>query len=365
MVSWLRGDGRSDTGAQVSAAEVQLRHPCRGRRAFATSSRSRVTSRRAGAGAESEIPPAWYEAPVFYFSNPASVQGPGQPVQRPAVDADARLRARDRGRDRRGRRDRRLHADERLERRDVQAQEMTVGLGPAKGKDFATSLGPWLVTPDELPMADGRLDLEATVSVNGEELSRTSAAEQHWSWEELARPRCARHHPRAGRRPGLRHAQRWLPARARAACRRALARAGRRGRDRGRGPRRARGRDRVTRHRHSTGRSNKRREDDLGLGSGDARRVAEALERLFQCSVSRAWRWRIALASPATVWAAATSGWRPAAARISDGRHPPLAEERDDGVGGPAEGDVVENRGVALNHAGLLEPVDPALHRGG
>ncbi len=42
--------------------------------------------------------------------------------------------------------------------RDVQAQEMTVGLGPAKGKDFATSLGPWLVTPDELPTIDGRLD---------------------------------------------------------------------------------------------------------------------------------------------------------------------------------------------------------------
>ena len=37
-----------------------------------------------------------------------------------------------------------------------------------------------------------------------------------------------------------------------------------------------------------------------------------------RCWVSRAWRWRIALASPATVWAEATSGWRPAAARISD-----------------------------------------------
>jgi len=70
--------------------------------------------------------------------------------------------------------------------RDVQAQEMTVGLGPAKGKDFATSLGPWLVTPNELPMADGRLAVEATVTVNGDVLSRTSAAEQHWSWAELA-----------------------------------------------------------------------------------------------------------------------------------------------------------------------------------
>ena len=62
---------------------------------------------------------------------------------------------------------------------------MTVGLGPAKGKDFALSLGPWLVTPDELPYEEGRLEVEATVRVNGDELSRTSAADQHWSWPEL------------------------------------------------------------------------------------------------------------------------------------------------------------------------------------
>jgi 2-keto-4-pentenoate hydratase/2-oxohepta-3-ene-1,7-dioic acid hydratase in catechol pathway len=62
---------------------------------------------------------------------------------------------------------------------------MTVGLGPAKGKDFAISLGPWLVTPDELPYENGRLRLEASVTLNGEQLARSSAAEQHWSWPEL------------------------------------------------------------------------------------------------------------------------------------------------------------------------------------
>ena len=62
---------------------------------------------------------------------------------------------------------------------------MTVMLGPHKGKDFATSIGPWIVTPDELPYEDGRLDVEATVSVNGRELSRTNAAEQHWPWPSL------------------------------------------------------------------------------------------------------------------------------------------------------------------------------------
>ena len=69
--------------------------------------------------------------------------------------------------------------------RDVQAGEMVVGLGPAKAKDFATSLGPWLVTPDELPYTEGRLVLEAVVEVNGEELSRCHADEQHFTWPEI------------------------------------------------------------------------------------------------------------------------------------------------------------------------------------
>ena len=41
------------------------------------------------------------------------------------------------------------------------------------------------MTPDELPYDDGRLHVEASVSVDGVELSRTSAAEQHWSWEQV------------------------------------------------------------------------------------------------------------------------------------------------------------------------------------
>ena len=69
--------------------------------------------------------------------------------------------------------------------RDVQAREVTVGLGPHKAKDFATTIGPWLVTPDALPYEDGRLRLEATASVNGRELSRCDASEQHFGWPEL------------------------------------------------------------------------------------------------------------------------------------------------------------------------------------
>jgi fumarylacetoacetate (FAA) hydrolase len=62
---------------------------------------------------------------------------------------------------------------------------MTVGLGPAKGKDFATTIGPWLATPDELPITDGRLQIEARATLNGEPLTSTTAAEQHWTWPQL------------------------------------------------------------------------------------------------------------------------------------------------------------------------------------
>ena len=61
--------------------------------------------------------------------------------------------------------------------RDVQMLEMKMNLGPAKGKDFATSLGPWLVTPDELAPyrqgsgADTRYALEMTCTVNGRQYS--------------------------------------------------------------------------------------------------------------------------------------------------------------------------------------------------
>jgi 2-keto-4-pentenoate hydratase/2-oxohepta-3-ene-1,7-dioic acid hydratase in catechol pathway len=65
--------------------------------------------------------------------------------------------------------------------RDVQAREMTAGFGPAKGKDFATALGPWITTLDEVDLTD----LEMLARVNGEEWSRGSTSSLMWSVEEL------------------------------------------------------------------------------------------------------------------------------------------------------------------------------------
>ena len=73
--------------------------------------------------------------------------------------------------------------------RDLQRDETTVRLGPAKGKDFASSIGPWLVTPDELASArqDGATgpDLAMTASVNGVETSRGTWSAAQFSFGEM------------------------------------------------------------------------------------------------------------------------------------------------------------------------------------
>jgi fumarylacetoacetate (FAA) hydrolase len=84
--------------------------------------------------------------------------------------------------------------------RDLQREETTVRLGPAKGKDFASSFGPWLVTPDEL--ADARqgtgYDLAMTAEVNGAETSRGRWSDAQFSFGEMLARASADAHLRAG-----------------------------------------------------------------------------------------------------------------------------------------------------------------------
>ena len=72
---------------------------------------------------------------------------------------------------------------------------MQVRLGPAKGKDFATTLGPWIVTADELEPhrdADGFLDLRLPVAVNGVEIGRDLLSNMGWTFEDDDRLRLPR-----------------------------------------------------------------------------------------------------------------------------------------------------------------------------
>jgi fumarylacetoacetate (FAA) hydrolase len=144
-----------------------------------------------------DVPKAWYQIPVFYYCHPGSVYGPDAdvPAPRGTRQLDFELEYAcvigKAGRD--------IPADEAeahiagylilndWSARDIQQQEMGVGLGPAKGKDFANSLGPWLVTPDELAdvKRDGRHDLAMVARVNGVEISRGNARDIHWTFAQM------------------------------------------------------------------------------------------------------------------------------------------------------------------------------------
>jgi fumarylacetoacetate (FAA) hydrolase len=138
-----------------------------------------VATTRANRG--SAVPPEWYRIPVFYFTNPAAIHGPDQVIPYPRgttqLDYELEVAAV-------------IGAGGRIagftvlndwSARDLQYAETRVGLGPAKGKDFATSLGPFLVTPDEF---DG-LRAVMTARVNGEERSRGDLADLYYGWDRL------------------------------------------------------------------------------------------------------------------------------------------------------------------------------------
>jgi 2-keto-4-pentenoate hydratase/2-oxohepta-3-ene-1,7-dioic acid hydratase in catechol pathway len=146
---------------------------------------------------DGSVPAHWYEAPVFYFMNPHTVIGGNANVNAPAYT---------------GALDYELEVAVILKKpavnvtpeqasdyiagycilndwsaRDVQLKEMSVGLGPSKGKDFATTLGPWITTPDELEQyRDGdRYALDMSVSVNGVRIGGDNLKNMGWSFEQM------------------------------------------------------------------------------------------------------------------------------------------------------------------------------------
>lgn len=144
-----------------------------------------------------EVPPEWYELPAFYFSNPNALVGHEARVCAPAgseeLDYELELGIVI------GRGGRDIAAALAWEHvfgftiindfsaRDLQRKEMSIGLGPAKGKDFATAVGPWLVPRAEFAdrITGEKLALEMTARVDGRELSRGNVAALHHSIPQL------------------------------------------------------------------------------------------------------------------------------------------------------------------------------------
>jgi fumarylacetoacetate (FAA) hydrolase len=181
LQSFFTGGGTARRHAEFALADVDFRAPVldppsvRDFYAF----EQHVKTARALRG--QDVPQQWYEIPVFYFSNPSAIYGPEQDVPYPdgtrELDYELEVAA--------------VIGGEGTiagftvmndwSARDLQRAEMKVGLGPAKGKDFATSLGPIVVTPDEFDGTSGTM----IARVNGEERSRGELGDMHHPWRAI------------------------------------------------------------------------------------------------------------------------------------------------------------------------------------
>jgi fumarylacetoacetate (FAA) hydrolase len=153
--------------------------------------------------------PEFDQYPIFYFTNHNAIQGPGEIVCMPdhfqKLDFELEVAVVI------GKKGRNITAAEAdsyiagymimndMSARTLQMEEMLLNLGPAKGKDFSTVIGPWLVTPDELEPykvaakpnhVGNNYNLKMSCSVNGIEVSSGNMADMDWTFAEIIE-RCA------------------------------------------------------------------------------------------------------------------------------------------------------------------------------
>ena len=198
-----RGASLQRDGEHVALSSVQLKaplHPPSIRKLVAFEEHVEGVMR--SVSGETVIAAQWYEAPTFYFGNPHTLRATGEAISAPSgntmLDFELEVAAvigtveGTDGRD--------LSAAAAADAifgytifndwsaRDLQRREMRVNLGPCKGKDFATTLGPWIVTADEFrcePDADGFLPLAMSVSMNGVPFGTDLLSSMSWPFAEL------------------------------------------------------------------------------------------------------------------------------------------------------------------------------------
>jgi 2-keto-4-pentenoate hydratase/2-oxohepta-3-ene-1,7-dioic acid hydratase in catechol pathway len=155
----------------------------------------------AGVEGKSHVAPEWYEAPTFYFTNPHTISGPDdvlRPPETERLDFELELAVVIGGVAGSGG----VNLDSETavphifgytimndwSARDLQAREMKVRLGPAKGKDFGMTLGPWIVTADELDAYrddEGFLAVRAEAYVNGALIGDDLVSNAGWPFPEF------------------------------------------------------------------------------------------------------------------------------------------------------------------------------------
>jgi fumarylacetoacetate (FAA) hydrolase len=197
-------EGRIDPDDGVPIASVEILPPvpfpssCRDAYAFREHVASARRNRRL------EMIPEFDQFPVFYFTNHHSIKGPGEVVCMPdhfeKLDFELEVAIVI------GKQGRNIRADEAdsyiagfmimndLSARTLQMEEMLLNLGPAKGKDFATATGPWLVTPDELEQfqiaapaghSGKAWSLKMACRINGHQVSHGNLADMSWTFAEI------------------------------------------------------------------------------------------------------------------------------------------------------------------------------------
>lgn len=198
----LYDEVRQGRDAGVPLAAVRLRSPLRPAsiRDF-VAFEEHVEGVSASVDGAGGVVPEWYEAPTFYFTNPHTVRATGDVVAIPEtqrLDFELELAVVIGAAE--GSSGENLTVEQAASHifgytvmndwsaRDLQAREMKVRLGPAKGKDFGMTLGPWIVTADELDRylgADGFLAVRAEVFVGGDLIGEDLVSNMGWTFPEL------------------------------------------------------------------------------------------------------------------------------------------------------------------------------------
>lgn len=198
LLAFARRDQRAEPGDRVPLDAAELLAPVPSPpsiRDFFAFEAHMLASR---ASARQDPDPGWYTQPFFYFTNPAAIVGPGATIVPPrgtrALDYELEVAAVI------GRECSNLDPDDPAtmdaivgftilndwSARDIQGVEMKQNIGPQKAKDFATSVGPYLVTSDELAFADPtRPRARMTASVNSELWSDGQLSDIHFPWTRL------------------------------------------------------------------------------------------------------------------------------------------------------------------------------------
>ena len=197
-------DGHIDSNKAIAIEDVRLLAPI----PFPSSCRDGYAFRQhvAAARRNRKVPmiPEFDQYPIFYFTNHHSIQGPGEVLCMPdhfeKLDFELEVAI---VISKHGRNVPAAEADDYIgglmimndmSARTLQMEEMLLNLGPAKGKDFSTVTGPWLVTPDELqefevPCKEGHTgkawNLRMVCRVNGVQVSDGNLADMDWTFAEI------------------------------------------------------------------------------------------------------------------------------------------------------------------------------------